>query len=179
MVIPHKLQSILYHNPLNFTTFSYVKIIENAVVNHSKYLRNTSIPRLLLTVWIHLYNFNATFNNLRIVLHGILNASPCDEFYMSLSFFLTHWGRVTYICVGKLTIIGSDNGLALGAGWPAPSHYLNQCWNIVDCTLVNKLHWNLNCNLFRFIKRNAFGSVLASVCEDPDGVSPNLAFFMM
>ena len=23
---------------------------------------------------------------------------------------LTHWGRVTHICVGKLTIIGSDNG---------------------------------------------------------------------
>ena len=27
---------------------------------------------------------------------------------------LTHWGRVTHICVGKLTIIGSDNGLSLG-----------------------------------------------------------------
>ena len=25
---------------------------------------------------------------------------------------LTHWGRVTYICVSKLTIIGSDNGLS-------------------------------------------------------------------
>ena len=24
---------------------------------------------------------------------------------------LTHWGRDTHICVGKLTIIGSDNGL--------------------------------------------------------------------
>ena len=23
---------------------------------------------------------------------------------------LTHWGRVTHICVSKLTIIGSDNG---------------------------------------------------------------------
>ena len=27
---------------------------------------------------------------------------------------LTHWGRVTHICVGKLTISGSDNGLSLG-----------------------------------------------------------------
>ena len=26
--------------------------------------------------------------------------------------FLTHWGRVTHICVGKLTIIGSDDGLS-------------------------------------------------------------------
>ena len=28
----------------------------------------------------------------------------------------------------------------------APSHYLNQCWNIVDWTLSNKLKWNLNRN---------------------------------
>ena len=27
---------------------------------------------------------------------------------------LTHWGRVTHICVRKLTIIGSDNGLSPG-----------------------------------------------------------------
>ena len=26
----------------------------------------------------------------------------------------THWGRVTQICVGKLTIIGADNGLSPG-----------------------------------------------------------------
>ena len=31
-----------------------------------------------------------------------------------LSFTLTHWGRVTHICISKLTIIGSDNGLAPG-----------------------------------------------------------------
>ena len=27
---------------------------------------------------------------------------------------LTHWGRVTHLCVGNLTIIGSDNGLSPG-----------------------------------------------------------------
>ena len=27
---------------------------------------------------------------------------------------LIHWGRVTHICVSKLTIIGSDNGLSPG-----------------------------------------------------------------
>ena len=27
---------------------------------------------------------------------------------------ITHWGRVTHICVGNLTIIGSDNGLSPG-----------------------------------------------------------------
>ena len=29
-------------------------------------------------------------------------------------FVLTHWGRVTHICVSELTIIGSDNGLSPG-----------------------------------------------------------------
>ena len=34
--------------------------------------------------------------------------------YIFLGFdVLTHWGPMTHICIGKLTIIGSDNGL-----WP-------------------------------------------------------------
>ena len=37
-------------------------------------------------------------------------------FLISSEFFtylvLTHWGRVTHICVSKLTIIGSDNSLS-------------------------------------------------------------------
>ena len=35
---------------------------------------------------------------------------PCPN----LNNWLTHWGRVTHICVGKLTIIASDNGLSPG-----------------------------------------------------------------
>ena len=31
-----------------------------------------------------------------------------------LPFYLTHWGRVTHICVSKLAIIGSDYGLSPG-----------------------------------------------------------------
>ena len=30
---------------------------------------------------------------------------------------LTHWGRVTHICVGKQTIIGSDNGQRQAIIW--------------------------------------------------------------
>ena len=33
---------------------------------------------------------------------------------MLCSSYLTHWGRVTHICVVNLTIIGSDNGLSPG-----------------------------------------------------------------
>ena len=45
---------------------------------------------------------------------------------------------------------------------PAPSHYLNQCWDIVNWTLGNKLQWNLNRNLNIFIEENTFEKV---VCE--------------
>ena len=32
--------------------------------------------------------------------------------YGSLKIFLTHWGQMTHICISKLAIIGSDNGLS-------------------------------------------------------------------
>ena len=34
--------------------------------------------------------------------------------FKTIIYGLTHWGRVTYICVDKLTIIGSDNGVSPG-----------------------------------------------------------------
>ena len=61
---------------------------------------------------------------------------------------LTHWGQVTLICVNKLSIIGSD------VAWSAPSHYLNQCWNIVNLTIRNKFQWNVNRNSNIFIHEN-------------------------
>ena len=66
---------------------------------------------------------------------------------------------MTHICVSKITIIASDNGL--------PSHYLNQCWNIVNWTLGNKLQWNFNQNSNIFIQENAFENgvcEMASIC---------------
>ena len=62
-----------------------------------------------------------------------------------------------YICVGKPTIIGSDNGLS-----PERRHYLNQCWNIVNWALGNKLQWNFNRNSNIFIEENTVENV---VCE--------------
>ena len=68
---------------------------------------------------------------------------------------------MTHICVSKLAIINSDNWLATGwITWLATSHYLNQCYDIVNWT--NKLQWNLNRNSNIFIKENAFENV---VCE--------------
>ena len=49
-----------------------------------------------------------------------------------------------YICGSKLTIIGSDNGLA-------PTRR----WNIVNRALRNTLQWNLDPNSYIFFEENA------------------------
>ena len=46
----------------------------------------------------------------------ILFQYPLKYFSLWFSWQLTHWGQVTHICVGNLTIIGSDNGLLPGQG---------------------------------------------------------------
>ena len=48
---------------------------------------------------------------------------------------LTHWGRVTHICVSKLTIIGSDNGLS-------PGRRQAIIWTIAGILLIGPLGTN-------------------------------------
>ena len=50
---------------------------------------------------------------------------------------LTHWGRVTHICVGTLTIIGSDNGLS-------PSRRQAIIWTNAGLLLIGPLRKNFN-----------------------------------
>ena len=40
------------------------------------------------------------------------------------------------------------------------SHHLNQCWDIVNWTLKNKLQWNFNRNSYIFFHENAFEYVV-------------------
>ena len=56
-------------------------------------------------------------------MHNHFNSTPHNQLELNnISTFckyilvnaLTHWGRMTHICVSKLTIIGSDNGLSPG-----------------------------------------------------------------
>ena len=50
---------------------------------------------------------------------------------------LTHWGWVTHICVGNLTIIGSDNGLS-------PGRYQAIFWNNAGILLIGPLGTNFS-----------------------------------
>ena len=58
--------------------------------------------------------------------------------------------------------------------WQAPSHYLNQCWNVVNCTLRNKFQCNFNWNSNIFIQENALEYVvceMASILSRPQCVN--------
>ena len=46
------------------------------------------------------------------------------------------------------------------------NNYLNQCWNIANWTLKNKLQWTLNRNWNIFIKKNAFKNVVTTYTQD-------------
>ena len=73
--------------------------------------------------------------------------------------WLTHWSRVTHICVSKLTVIGSDNGLS-------PDRRQAIIWTNGELLLIaplgKKLRWNLNLNLNShiFIQENSFECVV-------------------
>ena len=49
--------------------------------------------------------------------------------------------------------------------WTAPSHYLNQCWNIVNSNLRNKLQWYLQRSSYFFIQGKAFENVVCEMVE--------------
>ena len=51
--------------------------------------------------------------------------------------WLTHWGRVTHICVGKPTIIGSDNGLS-------PERHQAIIWTNAGILLIGPLGTNFS-----------------------------------
>ena len=57
--------------------------------------------------------------------------------YMWLVYWLTHWGREMHICVGKLTIIASDNGLS--PGWRQAI-----IWTNAGILLIGPLGTNCN-----------------------------------
>ena len=60
----------------------------------------------------------------------------CDN--LSLPWLqLTHWGWVTHICIGKLTIIGSDNGLS-------PDWLQAIIWTNAGILLIGPLGINFN-----------------------------------
>ena len=68
------------------------------------------------------------------------------------SFFLTQLPRVPHLYIGKS---GQHWFIQWLVAYSVPSHYLNQCWFIVNWVLRNKLRRTFNQNTNFFIHQNA------------------------
>ena len=93
------------------------------------------------------------------------------------SHYLTHWGRMTHICVTNLTIIGSNNGLS-------PGRHQAIIWTDDGILLIGPLGTNFrekfNRNSNIFIHENAIESVvceMAAILSRPQCVKPMVTQF--
>ena len=86
---------------------------------------------------------------------------------------LTQWGRVTHICISKLNIIGSDNGLS-------PGRRQAIIWTNAGILLIrplgiNKLQWNL----YISIQENALENIvwkMAAILSRPQCVKTMITY---
>ena len=110
----------------------------------------------------------------------ISSNSPCKTWVptallLVLPWKFTHWGRVAHICVSKLTIIGSDNGLS-------PCQCQAIIWTNTGILPIRPL--GTKCNEI-FIKIHAFSfkklclkiviCEMAAILSRPQCVNPSFA----
>ena len=82
---------------------------------------------------------------------------------------LTHWGRVTHICVSEIIIIGSDNGLSPGRRqaiiWTNARILLIGPWEIISMKFHSKsIHFHSRKCICKCRLRNGVYFVSASMC---------------
>ena len=76
------------------------------MVNSFRQIKTHSLQR----IW-HIYIYILCSGRVALFLIFIADTRTASQMQF---LHLTHWGRVTYICVSNLTTIGSDNGLLPG-----------------------------------------------------------------
>ena len=92
-------------------------------------VRNARIVQFHSSLWGHIL--------VRWLLHGGWYSVPHHNS------FGHHWGRVTHICIGRLSITGSDNGLSTGR---RQAIILTNAGILLIEPLGNKFQWNFNRN---------------------------------
>ena len=101
------------------------------------------------------YNFSTKVNHIAMA-YCKRDVTPLLMHWSCASFALTHWGRVTHIWVGKLAIIGLDNGLS--PGWcqaiiqtndgilliETIGTYFSEIWSEIHTFSFKKMHLKLS-----------------------------------
>ena len=111
---------------------------------------------ICVCVWVHWYSHShpaSVYHTLNVIItiwssNSLANNSVCRlcDCKSSLSYLsLTRWGRMTHICVSKLTIIDSDNG------W-VPGRRQAIIWTNAGILLIGHLGTNGEIHIFSFKK---------------------------
>ena len=124
-------------------------------------------PYIYTCLYIYIYIYwhgpycwnvdNACLHSRCIISHtkSIRMVSPSIWLLITCTVFLTHWGRVKHLCVSKLTIIGSDNGLS-------PGRRQAIVWTIAWILLIGPLGTNFS-EISKFIHFHFQGNVFENV----------------
>ena len=101
-------------------------------------------------------DFTHVLQDYNTVTHQWFKRTKNTHTHRKQCLYLTHWGRVTQICVTQLITIGSDNGLS--PGWRQAIN-----WTSAGILFIGPLETNFNEILIKiFIDKNASDNV---ICE--------------
>ena len=128
-----------------FIILIYVHIWQGSTITELSVLTSTFKYTLAFMFWfvaadpgaVIKFRHLTTQSGTRVQYHiamAYLTGHQCSE-------WLTHWGRVRHICIGNLSIIGSDNGLSSGRRQAI-------IWTNAGILLIVPLGTNFNETLF-------------------------------
>ena len=113
-ILPHNIKQVILYPVHAFITLLYLcSTILSQISVTRQVSPNIIKPNSGYTFSVHTIIYEAITTSLIIFRYTqcvSVNGTRCFRYHNSL----THSDRVTYICVGELTIIGSDNGLSPG-----------------------------------------------------------------
>ena len=125
------------------------------------------VGQLVVVLWSHAnINYDIIFTDCsQNVLSGLRASSRHRQVDYHLS---THWGRVTHICVSKLTIIDWDNGLS-------PERRQATIWTNAGILLIGPLGTNFSEILIEIqtlsLKKIRLKMSFAKCCSSPLGLN--------
>ena len=94
----------------------YINLIDITLPERcTKPLSEPMLAHCQINPWEHIsVNFDSKYTKFSLAkMYQKVSSEKLWQICLGLN-VLTHWGRVTHICVSKQTIIGSDNGLSPG-----------------------------------------------------------------
>ena len=101
--------------------FRFMNTGPGVFVCNSAHIYVCIISKVAMSIELHCVIFIQIFQNICYLWQPLLypfhlnvGSNSRYKYSAEVKHGLTHWGRVTHICLDNLTIIGSDNGLSLG-----------------------------------------------------------------